>query len=148
MIIFFKKKSSYTLVTTCRSTAIIPVMETYLDVIKTYVGIWQGLCVQSAVSADLFKSVHRALYLSNLCVNRWLCKHFKNLVCLREEASTMCSKLCCLMHGLDLGQTVSSIRQTMGMWHSDSCYKKRTTLWLGINYLGTASKLLPSVQES
>ena len=66
----------------------------------------------------LFKPVHRAVYLSNVCVHRRLCKYCKNLVCLRKENSTMWNRLCCLMHGFDLVQTVFSLRPAMGIWHS------------------------------
>jgi len=44
-------KQTNTRVAMYRSIAFTHVFETYLGVANIYLGIWQGLCVQSAVSA-------------------------------------------------------------------------------------------------
>jgi hypothetical protein len=45
-------KQTHTLVAMYRSIAFTCVFETYLGVVNTCLGVWQGLCVQSAVSAS------------------------------------------------------------------------------------------------
>jgi hypothetical protein len=76
-------------------------------------GLARIMCAERSFCC-LFKYVHRAVYLGKLCVKRRVCKYCKKSVFLRKETSTVFNRLCCLMHGFDLGQTVSSLRQTMG----------------------------------